>query len=95
MRRGGEGRPSRDSSWREDTLEEMLEVERGCGDPPATAEQGPSRRTGSGTDKRRVQQQSQTRRASFTTVVSTFRLPKIPFADWLSLIKRMSPVLLA
>lgn len=60
--------------------------------PPVTREQGPSR---SGTDKHHVQQRSQTQRASFTTVVSTFRLPKIPFTDWLPLIKRMSPVLLA
>lgn len=29
MRRAGEGRPSRDSSWQEEMLEEMLEVEGG------------------------------------------------------------------
>lgn len=62
-----------------------------AGRPPATAEQEPSRWTGSGTDKHCVQRWSQTQRTSFTTVVSTFRLPKIPFTDWLSLIKRMSP----
>lgn len=27
MRNGGEGRPSRDSGWQDDMLEEMLEVE--------------------------------------------------------------------
>lgn len=32
MRSGGEGRPSRDSSWREDMLEETPEVEGGQGD---------------------------------------------------------------
>lgn len=39
------------------------------------------------------QEQNQMQRVSFTIVVSTFRLPKIPFTDWMSLIKRMSPVL--
>lgn len=65
------------------------------GGPAVTTEQGLSRWMGPGTDKHCVQQWSQTQRTSFTTVASTFRLPKIPFTDWLSLIKRMSPVLLA
>lgn len=84
-----------DSGWQEDVLEEMLEVEGGQGRPPVTTEQGLSRWVGPGTDKHCVQQRSQMQRTSFTTVASTFRLPKIPFTDWLSLIKRMSPVLLA
>lgn len=65
------------------------------GGPPVTTEQGLSSWVGPGTDKLCVQQWSQMQRTSFTTVASTFSLPKIPFTDWLSLIKRMSPVLLA
>lgn len=94
MRSEGEGRLSgtpagrgtrwgRRWRWRED---------RGsASDHRAGAEQVDGART----DKPCVQQWSQTQRTSFTTVASTFRLPKIPFTDWLSLIKRMSPVLLA
>lgn len=86
MRSGGEGRPFWNSGWREDMLEEMLEVE---------GEQGPSWWPWSGAEQCRVQRQSQPQGASFTTVVSTFRLPKIPSTDCLPLINRMSPVLLA
>lgn len=65
------------------------------GAPPVAREQGLSRWMGPGADKLCAQPWSQTQRTTFTTVASTFRLPKIPFTDWLSLIKRMSPVLLA
>lgn len=65
------------------------------GAPPVAREQGLCRWMGPGADKICAQPWSQTQRTTFTTVASTFRLPKIPFTDWLSLIKRMSPVLLA
>lgn len=37
---GGEERPSRDSGWREDMLEEILDVEGGQGDHQRTQSRG-------------------------------------------------------
>lgn len=93
IRSVGEGRPSWDSGWWEDMLEEMLEVEGGQGYHQRLQSRGQADTRGQEQMRTVFQEQNQMQRVSFTIAVSTFRLPKIPFTDGMSLIKRMSPVL--